>query len=247
MPTSRERISTACLDFVSTGGYALQSYDRFRRIVQDKRGLLEGSQPRHRSAASYERRSHSRNSNVESIRVVSGRASKRSAKTMDRRAARSARWRKAFSNSSRPATPSCSARQVWRFETIVGMDCLVTPAPGAEARLNPELGRLEVRPLHLSRRPRSPDDRRPGRLAAACRTTCRNGCRSRTSARKSPPRTRCWWRPSSAANATSLSPILSTGGSATAPSATSSPAGWSAPNASPSASSPTITPWRSGA
>ena len=121
--------------------------------------------------------------------------------------------------------------QVWRFETIVGMDCLVTPAPGAEAQ-NPSWGGSKFAlSTYLAARVRRmiADQRRAGR---ACRTTCRSGCRSRTCARKSPPRTRCWWRPSSAASATSWWPIPSTAASATAPSATSSPAGWSGPDAS---------------
>ena len=34
------------VDFVSTGGYALKTYDRFRRIVKGQDGLLAGAQRR---------------------------------------------------------------------------------------------------------------------------------------------------------------------------------------------------------
>jgi ATP-dependent Lhr-like helicase len=35
------------LDFVSTGGYALRAYDRFRRIVRDRGGLWRLAHPEH--------------------------------------------------------------------------------------------------------------------------------------------------------------------------------------------------------
>src|SRR3546814_5544620 len=42
-----ETVFTRVLDFVATGGYALRSYDRFRRIVRDRDGTWRLTHPEH--------------------------------------------------------------------------------------------------------------------------------------------------------------------------------------------------------
>ena len=125
------------LDFVSTGGYALQSYDRFRRIVQDRDGRWKV-----RNQDTAQRHRMNVGAIVEipmlSIRVVSSRVSKRSAKTMVG-GRKIGEMEEGFLEQLAPGDTFLFGGQVWRFETIVGMDCLVTPAPGAEA-LNPSWG-----------------------------------------------------------------------------------------------------------
>ena len=101
------------VDFVATGGYALRTYERFARIVKDagkrlvaKAGQMEGSQCRNRPAPPDERWRHYRNSGpVDPRRLRPRREGRQSRRVV----ARSARWRKASSNSLPPATVSYSA------------------------------------------------------------------------------------------------------------------------------------------
>ena len=89
----------AVVDFVSTGGYALKTYDRFRRIVKGRDGLW-----RVRNAETALRH----RLNVGAI-VSPAMLSVRIASAAARRpGARSARSRRAISRCWRPATPSSS-------------------------------------------------------------------------------------------------------------------------------------------
>jgi ATP-dependent Lhr-like helicase len=115
------------LDFVSTGGYALKTYDRFRRIVQGRDGKwrvrnFETAQ-RHRMNVGA----------IVDIPVLAVRvATVRSGKRIGGR--KIGEMEEGFLEQLTPGDTFLFAGQVWRFETIVGMDCLVTPAPGAEAK-----------------------------------------------------------------------------------------------------------------
>jgi ATP-dependent Lhr-like helicase len=115
------------LDFVSTGGYALQTYDRFRRIVQGKDGRWKV-----RNQDTAQRHRMNVGAIVEipvlSIRVASNRSGKRIG------GRKIGEMEEGFLEQLSPGDTFLFAGQVWRFETIVGMDCLVTPAPGAEPR-----------------------------------------------------------------------------------------------------------------
>jgi ATP-dependent Lhr-like helicase len=115
------------LDFVSTGGYALQTYDRFRRIVQDKDGRWKV-----RNQDTAQRHRMNVGAIVEipvlSIRVASNRSGKRIG------GRNIGEMEEGFLEQLSSGDTFLFGGQVWRFETIVGMDCLVTPAPGAEPR-----------------------------------------------------------------------------------------------------------------
>jgi len=153
------------LEFVSTGGYALQTYDRFRRIVQGRDG-----QWKVRNQDTAQRHRMNVGAIVEipvlNVRVVSGRRS--AAKTMVG-GRKIGEMEEGFLEQLAPGDTFLFGGQVWRFETIVGMDCLVTPAPGAEA-LNPSWGGSKFAlSTYLARRvrrmiadragwPRLPDD-----------------------------------------------------------------------------------------
>jgi ATP-dependent Lhr-like helicase len=115
------------LDFVSTGGYALQTYDRFRRIVQGSDGRWkvrnQDTAQRHRMNVGA----------IVEIPVLAIRvASKRAGKKIGGR--KIGEMEEGFLEQLSPGDTFLFGGQVWRFETIVGMDCLVTPAPGAEPR-----------------------------------------------------------------------------------------------------------------
>ncbi len=150
------------LDFVSTGGYALQTYDRFRRIVPGKDGRW-----RVRNLDTAQRHRMNVGAIVDipvlSIRVASSRSGKRIG------GRKIGEMEEGFLEQLTPGDTFLFGGQVWRFETISGMDCLVTPAPGAEAK-NPSWGGSKFAlSTYLARRvrrmiadragwPRLPDD-----------------------------------------------------------------------------------------
>jgi ATP-dependent Lhr-like helicase len=51
MPTCPRAPSTACLDFVATGGYALRAYDQWQRLMQRPDGLWQLRDPRAAAAS----------------------------------------------------------------------------------------------------------------------------------------------------------------------------------------------------
>jgi ATP-dependent Lhr-like helicase len=113
------------LDFVSTGGYALKSYDRFRRIVQGPDGLW-----RVRNAQTALR--HRLNVGaitgpaVLNIRLLAGR----------RRAGRKiGEAEEGYLEQLNIGDSFIFGGQVWRFHGIEGNDALVTAAPGTEPKM----------------------------------------------------------------------------------------------------------------
>ena len=115
------------VDFVSTGGYALRTYDRFRRIVQGLDGRW-----RVRNPITAQRHRMNVGAIVDipmlSIRVASARSGRRIG------GRKIGEMEEGFISQLTPGDTFLFAGQVWRFETVVGLDALVTPAPGAEAK-----------------------------------------------------------------------------------------------------------------
>jgi ATP-dependent Lhr-like helicase len=113
------------VDFVSTGGYALKSYDRFRRIVRGEDGLW-----RVRNAQTALR--HRLNVGaitgpaVLNLRLLAGR----------RRAGRKiGEAEEGYLEQLQIGDCFIFGGQVWRFHGIEGNDALLSPAPGAEPKM----------------------------------------------------------------------------------------------------------------
>ena len=121
------------LQFVSNGGYALQTYDRFRRIVQGADGRWK---VRNQDAAQRHRMNVGAIVEIPmlSIRVASARAVGQRSKESLRGGRKIGEMEEGFLEQLAPGDTFLFGGQVWRFQTIVGMDALVTPAPGEEAK-----------------------------------------------------------------------------------------------------------------
>jgi len=115
------------VDYVANGGYALRAYDRFARLVRGKDGRW-----RARSADIIARHRMNVGAIVEipmlSIRLAASRGQQRVAgrKIGD--------MEESFLEQLSPGDCFLFSGRVWRFETIAGLDALVVPAPGEEAR-----------------------------------------------------------------------------------------------------------------
>jgi ATP-dependent Lhr-like helicase len=113
------------LDFVSTGGYALKSYDRFRRIVQgrDGRWRVRNAQTalRHRLNAGAIVGPTVLNLRLTSRRGVAG-----------RKIGEAEEW---YFEGLTPGDTFLFAGQVWRFEGIVGVDVLVTRSSSDDPKI----------------------------------------------------------------------------------------------------------------
>jgi len=140
------------VDFVSTGGYALKTYDRFRRIVEDKDGFWKA-----RNAQAIQR--HRMNVGaivspaVVNVRIGGGRRPSRSGSVPTLSGARSdAKPASTFADRARggrkigeaeegyfeqltPGDTFVFAGQVWRFNSLVGADAFVTPAPDKDPKM----------------------------------------------------------------------------------------------------------------
>ena len=128
------------LDFVSTGGYALKTYDRFRRIVQGLDGLW-----RVRNAETALRHRLNVGAIVAPAMLI-GADRRRGA---GRPGARSARSRRAISRCWSAGDTFLFAGQVWRLVAVTGPGRAGHAARPATTPKMPSLGRLQVRPLHL--------------------------------------------------------------------------------------------------
>ena len=114
------------LDFVSTGGYALKTYDRFKRIVQGRDGLWRVRNPQ---MAQRHRLNVGAIVDIPmlSIRLGSGRA---------RGGRKIGEMEEGFIEQLTQGDTFIFAGQVWRFEGVDGLDAFVTHAPpGAEPRV----------------------------------------------------------------------------------------------------------------
>ena len=117
------------VDFVATGGYALRTYDRFRRIVKTEDGLYKV-----RDGLTAQRHRMNVGAIVDtpmlSIRIASVRAAK---KVGGRKVGE---MEESYLEQLSAGDTFLFGGTVWRFEGITGLDALVTPAPpGTEAKV----------------------------------------------------------------------------------------------------------------
>ena len=116
----------AVVDFVSTGGYALRTYDKFRRIVQTADGLWTA-----RNAQA--RQQHRMNVGAIispatiNIRIGGGR------KPVGGRKIGEAE--EGYFEQLTPGDTFVFAGQVWRYNNLVGADAFVSPAPNDDPKM----------------------------------------------------------------------------------------------------------------
>jgi ATP-dependent Lhr-like helicase len=114
------------VDFVSTGGYALKTYDRFRRIVQGLDGLWrvrnEETALRHRMNVGA-----IVSPVMLSVRISSGRRSTPGRKIGE--------VEEGYLEVLEPGDTFVFAGQVWRLMGVTGTDVLVTSAAGEDAKM----------------------------------------------------------------------------------------------------------------
>ena len=112
---------------MATGGYALKSYDRFRRVVKTPEGLyrvrnaLVSQQYRMNVGAIVEAASFN-------VRMVSGKGPLRPG----RKLGTVEEW---FVEGLAPGDTFLFAGEVWRFEGVSGVDAFVTRAPGEDPQI----------------------------------------------------------------------------------------------------------------
>ncbi|MBV9995657.1 MAG: ligase-associated DNA damage response DEXH box helicase [Caulobacteraceae bacterium] len=114
------------IDFVSTGGYALKTYDRFRRIVKGLDGLW-----RARNAETVLRHRMNVGAIVSpamlSVRIASRRGGAPGRKIGE--------VEEGYLEVLEPGDTFVFAGQVWRLVGVTGVDVLVAPAPAADAKM----------------------------------------------------------------------------------------------------------------
>ncbi len=114
------------VDFVSTGGYALKTYDRFRRIVKGQDGLW-----RVRDAATAQR--HRLNVGailspaVLSVRIALGKSLRGGRKIGE--------VEEGYLEMLEPGDTFVFAGQVWKLVAVTGLDVLVSPAADKDPRM----------------------------------------------------------------------------------------------------------------
>ncbi|PIB93092.1 ligase-associated DNA damage response DEXH box helicase [Caulobacter sp. FWC2] len=114
------------VDFVSTGGYALRTYDKFRRIVQTPEGLWTA-----RNAQA--RQQHRMNvgaiisPGMINIRIGGGK------RPMGGRKIGEAE--EGYFEQLTPGDTFVFAGQVWRYNSLVGADAFVSPAPNDDPKM----------------------------------------------------------------------------------------------------------------
>ncbi len=113
------------VDFVSTGGYALKTYDRFRRIVKGQDGLWRVRNPqtaqRHRMNVGA----------IVSPAVLSVRIAMRGG----RGGRKIGEVEEGMLEMLEPGETFVFAGQVWRLTGVTNLDVLVQPAPGADPKM----------------------------------------------------------------------------------------------------------------
>jgi ATP-dependent Lhr-like helicase len=115
----------AVVEFVSTGGYALKTYDRFRRIVKTQDGLWTA-----RNAETVRRHRMNVGAIVApamlSVRLT-GRGGKPGRKLGE--------MEEGFLEMLSPGDTFIFGGQVWRLHAVTGVDVLVTPAPHVDPKM----------------------------------------------------------------------------------------------------------------
>src|SRR5665213_1761250 len=116
----------AVVDFVATGGYALRAYDRFARIVRGQDGLW-----RVRNADTALRHRLNIGAIVSpamlSVRIAAGRRATPGRKIGE--------VEEGYLEVLEPGDTFIFAGRTWRLVGVTGLDVLVTPAPGEEAKM----------------------------------------------------------------------------------------------------------------
>ncbi|HMP63685.1 MAG TPA: DNA ligase-associated DEXH box helicase, partial [Phenylobacterium sp.] len=113
------------VDFVSTGGYALRTYDRFRRIVKGQDGLWRARNPdaklRHRLNVGA-----ILSPAVLSVRIAGrgGRAGRKIGEVEE-----------GYLEALDPGDTFVFAGQVWRLMGVTALDVLVSPAPATDPKM----------------------------------------------------------------------------------------------------------------
>lgn len=115
----------AVVDFVSTGGYALKTYDRFRRIVKGADGLWSA-----RNADTVRRH----RMNVGAI-VSAATLNVRIAMRGGKGGRKIGEVEEGYLEVLDPGDTFVFAGQVWRLVGVTGVDVLVSPAPGANPKM----------------------------------------------------------------------------------------------------------------
>jgi ATP-dependent Lhr-like helicase len=133
----------AVLEFVSTGGYALKTYDRFRRIVQgpDGRWRVRNAQTalRHRLNVGA-----ITGPAVLNVRLLKGRHATRKIGEVE----------EGYIDVLEIGDTFIFAGQVWRYHGVEGNDVLVTPAPNEEPKMPSWGGSKFALSTYLARRVR---------------------------------------------------------------------------------------------
>lgn len=117
------------LEFVSSGGYALATYDRFRRIVQDRQGRWK---VRNAETAARHRMNVGAIVEIPMLNVRLG-----SAKRPGRKIGQ---MEESFLSELTPGDDFIFAGQPWRFSDIEGLDAYVSPAPADADPMTPSWG-----------------------------------------------------------------------------------------------------------
>lgn len=113
------------VDFVSSGGYALKAYDRFRRIVKDTDGRW------HAPSAETIRRHRLNLGAILSAETLSVRISAKG----QRPGRKLGEVEEGALEQLEPGDTFVFAGQVWQLETMTSTDVLVSPAPAREPKL----------------------------------------------------------------------------------------------------------------
>jgi ATP-dependent Lhr-like helicase len=135
------------VDFVSTGGYALKTYDRFRRIVQGRDGLWR---VRNKETAARHRMNVGAIVEIPMLNIRVARP--RGGTVVGGR--KVGQMEEGFLEQLTPGDCFLFGGQVWRFEGIEGMDAFVTPAPGREPKVPSWGGSKFALSTYLARRVR---------------------------------------------------------------------------------------------
>lgn len=113
------------IEFVSTGGYALKTYDRFRRIVKTRDGQWVAREAdtirRHRM-------------NIGAI-IAPAMLSVRMAARGGRPGRKLGEMEEGFLEMLSPGDTFIFGGQVWRLQAVTGVDVLVTPAPHVDPKM----------------------------------------------------------------------------------------------------------------
>ncbi len=117
------------LEFVSSGGYALKTYDRFRRIVQDRQGRWG---VRNAETAARHRMNVGAIVDIPMLNLRVG-SSKRAGRKLGQ-------MEESYLSQLTPGDTFIFSGQTWRFNEMAEMDCFVSPAPPGSDPMVPSWG-----------------------------------------------------------------------------------------------------------